>query len=339
MNSEGGPVGTIRKSLLVSIVTYGGFERALAAAQCLLAAARAASIDTGIVIVDNFMRYSDEEKRRLLSTAAACDCSAHFIDEDISDSESPDPSAATFPAPARMLYVSPAGNLGYARAHNLAFRLGISGADYDAFLVTAPDVRMDTPGGLEVLLDTLAELPSAGVIGPKVVDETGRIQGPFRFQSAAARYGPLLIAPLLRMFTGTYFLSDRIENAGSGFVYRLMGCFMLFRKSAFELAGGFDERTFLYGEESMMAERLRAAGAGCYYRGDVTVLHESGASIAAHHAALDMLRMRYESDMRYYEDYRLASPLSLALARSGYFVFLKFWAPLSALFRRPRRRK
>jgi len=55
----------------------------------------------------------------------------------------------------------------------------------------------------------------------------------------------------------------------------------LYRRSAWEAVGGFDERIFLYYEDLDLAVRLAAAGARCRLAPDATALHAYSASLGA----------------------------------------------------------
>jgi N-acetylglucosaminyl-diphospho-decaprenol L-rhamnosyltransferase len=59
----------------------------------------------------------------------------------------------------------------------------------------------------------------------------------------------------------------------------------LYRRSAFEAVGGFDERIFLYYEDLDLALRLAARGGRCRLAGDAQALHAYSASLGAASAA------------------------------------------------------
>ncbi len=56
------------------------------------------------------------------------------------------------------------------------------------------------------------------------------------------------------------------------------GAFVLFRRSAFERAGGFDERQWMYAEDIEIAWRLHAAGYDFRYEPAARVHHAGSAA-------------------------------------------------------------
>lgn len=61
---------------------------------------------------------------------------------------------------------------------------------------------------------------------------------------------------------------------------RVYGCCMLLRNSKMQEIDCLDERTFLYGEEEILAERMLKAGSYSYYDADVSVIHNESSSVA-----------------------------------------------------------
>ncbi len=309
-------------SLLLVLVAYGGDTRARNTALELLAHAEADGLEARAVVVDNFERYSHDDKQHIRAEWTAAPASALCVDL------IPGATPPAIPPDARCSYYFTNENLGYARGNNLGFRLG-GGAAVPYLLIATPDVHLETRGGLRRLVETLDAHPEAGCVGPRVLDSRGVPQGPYRFQGAGRRYGSLLWAPLTYIRRRRYFADEIMHGIEHGPVYRIMGCCMLFRSVDFAGVGGFDAGTFLYAEEAIMAERLRSQKKSVYFDAAVVVRHEAGETISTLHDNAHRLRMRFESDMYYYRTYRRAGPLSRAWARLGLFVFLRIWTPLA----------
>ncbi len=135
---------------------------------------------------------------------------------------------------------------GFARNHNAAFRAAQAGY----FCVLNPDLRIHADPFPALL--SLFDEPRVGVASPSIVDTSGRAE------DHARRF------PTFRSLAAKLVRADRdldYEESGQPFSPDwIAGMFMLFRSSAFQEVGGFDERYFLYYEDIDICRRLRRSG-------------------------------------------------------------------------------
>jgi GT2 family glycosyltransferase len=126
-----------------------------------------------------------------------------------------------------------------------------------------PDIVM--PDGADVfgpLLAALAE-PGVAVAGPMLVGDDGM---PQRWD-----HGELTgLRARVSNAAGEAYWRPRRERADVAWV---SGACMLVRRDAFEAAGGFDERYFLYKEEEDLCLQIRHAGGRVVYEPSVRVFH------------------------------------------------------------------
>jgi GT2 family glycosyltransferase len=90
---------------------------------------------------------------------------------------------------------------------------------------------------------------------------------------------------------------------------------MMIRRDAFDLAGGFDERYFLYWEDADLCRRLRNLGWATAYVPQAVVVHHGGRSSRSRLAPLSSFHV---SAFRYFVAHasplaRLAAPLVATL--------------------------
>lgn len=185
-----------------------------------------------------------------------------------------------------ILVVRNADPRGFGANHNAAF-----GRFKTAwFAVLNPDLRLgDDP--IPMLLQRAAATPAAGVIGPRIVDSSGRLE-----DSVRGNLTPLALArrAWARVRGHRRLQGLDLVHAQPGF-YWIAGMFMLFPAAAYRAVGGFDERFFLYCEDFDICARLRRAG--------YDILIEPGAA-AVHDAQRDSgrslkhLRRHLESLLR-----------------------------------------
>ena len=178
--------------------------------------------------------------------------------------------------------------------------------DADFLLFTNTDLHLASDNVVDALVDKLGADPEIGIIGPEVVGLDGRRQSPEPYMGLWDRYVWMYLStPFLSKETKRKrFLLDASEEAGEGFHYRVMGSFFLCRREDWVRAGGMDPHTFLYAEESILSERMRAIGKKVYFLPSVTVVHEHGATIRSHIDRTKAAWLRFQSDAYYYRQYK-----------------------------------
>jgi hypothetical protein len=163
--------------------------------------------------------------------------------------------------PARIEIIHNASEKGFAANHNAAF--GAARGDY--FCVLNPDVRL-AQDPFPALLEVLRE-PQVAVAAPRIVDPAGRVEDSARrFPTAAS---------LLMKSLGLAPQFDYPAGEPPPSPDWVAGMFMLIRREAFEKAGGFDERFFLYYEDVDICRRLRLLGFDVRLVAQATATHEA----------------------------------------------------------------
>lgn len=155
-------------------------------------------------------------------------------------------------------------NLGFGRALNRAVRERPG----DPVILLNNDVECE-PRFVEALLDGLGEgvQSVAGVLvqerAPELIDSAGVVA-----DRTLMGFDHLHGEPLAAASVGP----DPLGPTGGAALYR---------RSAFEAVGGFDERIFLYYEDLDLALRLAAAGGHCRLAPEAHALHAYSASLGA----------------------------------------------------------
>lgn len=167
-------------------------------------------------------------------------------------------------------------NAGFAKACNQAFAL--SKGDY--LLLLNPDAYV-LPGALKKLKDFLIENPRAGAAGPRIYWDDDRLflLPPSLFPSPARE----LYAQLGRLSQKIALLDSILCRRGSLKVWKacspvkqkaLSGGHVMLRRSAVETSGGlFDDRFFMYYEDSDLMHRLRKNGYSLFVIPEAEVIH------------------------------------------------------------------
>jgi GT2 family glycosyltransferase len=190
-------------------------------------------------------------------------------------------AVADFPFPIKRIdNPSPQG---FGTNHNAAFRL--AGGKW--FCVMNPDIRLNS-NPFPALLACLAQ-PGAGVAAPLVLGVNGEIED-------SARRFPSPLKIVCKTWGGCsgsdYAITDQP-------VYPdwVGGMFMLFPRSIYEAAGGFDQRYFLYYEDVDLCARLRLQGNLAILCPRARVVHHARRSS---HRNFRYLRWHLGSMMRFF---------------------------------------
>jgi GT2 family glycosyltransferase len=178
---------------------------------------------------------------------------------------------------AKVVLVENNENIGFAAANNQAMR--IAKGRYYFLLNSDAKVLGDS---LEKMVRFADANPAIGIIGCKILLPSGRQQ-----QSCWRTYNlPYLISRafyLYRILPDGWFGSTNIETYGkpakSQSVEVVSGCAMLVRRESSQKTGLFDERFFMYCEDTDWCTRMKRAGFGVYFLLEAEVCHsEKGSS-------------------------------------------------------------
>lgn len=208
---------------------------------------------------------------------------------------SPAPSATLelLAAHADVFAFSTGGNLGYAGAINAALRMA---GDAGAYLVLNPDLII-LPGSIHALRTRLCS-GNAGVVVPLLLDEDGSRYPSLRREPSLCRaVGDALMGS--RVPSRLPWLSE-IDHARESYqqahqVDWATGAALLIRSDVCRTVGEWDERFFLYSEETDYLRRVRSAGFEVWFEPNANMIHSRGGSGSS--PALDALmavnRIRY----------------------------------------------
>jgi GT2 family glycosyltransferase len=193
-----------------------------------------------------------------------------------------------------VITVAAGGNLGYAGGINAA--MGSVGEGEDV-LVLNPDLRVHR-GAIAAMWRMLRSDATLGVVAPRILDDAGRTTPSLHNEPTVTR-GVIdaVLGPVWR--SRPRALSEWIRGARAYGAPRdvdwASGAALLVRAEVMARVGEWDERFFLYSEESDYCRRVRGAGYRVRYQPDAVVNHTQGGSgsSAALDALLNVNRVRY----------------------------------------------
>jgi len=160
-------------------------------------------------------------------------------------------------------------NAGYAAGNNIGIRYGIEHG-YEYSWILNNDVELREKNVLAHMVEIAEKDNHIGCIGPKIYTLDGSICAPYCRR------------PSFWSMTGGIGAEKKYRHQyidQSGEVYRVYGCCMLLKNNAMVAVDCMDERTFLYGEEDILAERMLEKDYVSYYDSEVSVTHKESASM------------------------------------------------------------
>jgi GT2 family glycosyltransferase len=170
-------------------------------------------------------------------------------------------------------YINPSSNLGYGAGHNVALRKVISSSSFH--FVINPDISFEGDV-LERMIERMNLDESIGQLMPKVVYPNGEIQYLCKLLPSPMDllFRRFLVGPLKYIAVKNNY---KYELRFTGYVNEmnvpyLSGCFMLFRVSALNQVGLFDERFFMYPEDIDITRRMHARFKTIFFP-EVSVIH------------------------------------------------------------------
>jgi GT2 family glycosyltransferase len=212
-------------------------------------------------------------------------------------------------------------NYGYAKGNNFGLKLAETNG-FQYVLISNNDIELREPvlGELIKLLDSSE---NNALVGPKIIDRYGTQEGPFKRPGMFFQFWYLLFYPILLPISKILGISIRTNTK---YPYRLPGSFLLFKTNYISDIGFFDENTFLYAEELIIAEKFKNRGYKTVFYPEVCVTHYHEASTKK----IDR-KKRFEyhlrSDLYYFSKYRHYSKTKLALINVARKTFFYVWEP------------
>ena len=197
----------------------------------------------------------------------------------------------------RIEYIYNGKNIGYGAGHNIAIRKVVGRSQYH--LVLNPDVEFNSDI-LRGLFSFMQNNRHVGLVMPKVLYRNGQLQHlckrlPSPFDLFLRRFFPGPMKFIIKPFLEKYELRNRDHNAIME-VPNLSGCFMFIRNTVFTSIGLFDERYFMYMEDTDLCRRINRYYRTVYYPLECIVHGYSKAS----YKSFKLMKYHLNASFRYF---------------------------------------
>ena len=194
----------------------------------------------------------------------------------VADNDSTDDTVQRASAHSDVTVVRTGGNLGYSGGLNAALaHIG----DAETVLVLNPDLVVQ-PGAISALRRRMAA-SSAAIVVPRLLDDDGVGYPSLRREPTVARaVGDALLGSRLggRPARFTEMVNDPAEYERPHPVDWATGAALLVDRAVVDRVGPWDERFFLYSEETDYFRRVRAAGGSIWFEPSSVMRHRRGGS-------------------------------------------------------------
>jgi GT2 family glycosyltransferase len=204
-------------------------------------------------------------------------------------------------------------NNGYGSALNSGFK--ICKNDY---IIAANDDIYFIDNSINKVFNIFEKNKDIGVIGPKLLNEDLSLQKSITNNPSLIKDFFQIIFPNIVNAENIFFknfisIFQNFSTIGrfdshkqSKIVPSVKGAFLIFRKSVFDVTGGFDERIKFIGEEQIFSLKAKRKGWKTYYENDVTVIHVGGQSLGIETSERNKKRyaIKIQSNLIYFKLYK-----------------------------------
>ncbi len=176
---------------------------------------------------------------------------------------------------AKVIYIDAGGNMGFAHGNNLALK------KFDAkyYFVANPDLVFlkDQPRTIERLYQFMEEHPKVGIVAPRLMLPSGTMQ------PSCMRFPKFLDQPIHRLGLQKKYdwARKRIEHmhmrdfdhSKTAPIDWATGAALFCRGERLKEVGFFDERYFMYFEDTDLCRTFWSRGFPVYFKGDIVIQH------------------------------------------------------------------
>lgn len=193
-------------------------------------------------------------------------------------------------------YLETSKNGGYAYGNNVGLRYARKNGYKYAWIVNN-DIIIDDKNYLNKILNVFIKNSVVATVNPDIYSPGGYL------------YNRDSIRPTFYDYTfGMLSYKKRgrkINNFdGYAYVYRPQGCCMIVDLNKLDEIDYFDENTFLYHEESILAEKLLKKGYRCCVCTNVNVIHNHSKIVKDNINKINIIRINNKSFAYYLREYR-----------------------------------
>lgn len=210
-------------------------------------------------------------------------------------------------------------NKGYAYGNNYGIKYLVNNYKIDYIIISNPDIIV-SESTIKKLKDDLDKNEDISIISP-VINQLGEKLRGWRLPSYTIELLSNInyvhrYAEKRMLYTDEYYKDDLTK------VDVVSGCFFMARKNDFEKIGYFDEGTFLYYEENIVAKKLKDSEKNTYIDNTVSVVHNLSVSVNKSINSVKKYKILKDSQKYFQKKYYHINIFKMLLLRITYYISL-----------------
>ena len=254
------------------------------------------SQDKLAIVILNYSSWQES-----LREAKICNeyLSIPYEDIIIIDNNSPNDSAIKLKTASKdkgYIFLKAKHNDGYASGNNIGLRYAKTHG-YKYCWILNNDINFEDKAIVKKLINVFKKDESIAIVNPKILSPDGYL---FNYDAVRYSFFDLTIGMLNYRKKGR----NIVDLGGYGYVYRPQGCCMIVDLDKMAEIDYFDENTFLYCEEPILAERLLKKGYKCACCLTTEIIHNHSKTVKSVFQKREINKIQNESFKYYLYEYR-----------------------------------
>ena len=220
----------------------------------------------------------------------------------------------------RISVIQSGANKGYAYGMNIGSHYAIKKYGKCNIIFSNADIVIDKEEDIRNLIELLESNPSYGIVAPVIREHEGLNRGwkiPSPFQDALLNilYIHRILRPKLLFYKDSYYKG--IVEVGA-----VSGCFFCMNSKTLQDVNFFDENTFLYYEENIIAKKLHKKGYKVMLQSGVSVFHNHAVIIDKNIHSIKKFKILKQSQLYFQTEYNHANILEKGLLQVTTYLSL-----------------
>lgn len=253
--------------------------------KCISYLIKQVMVELNIIVVDNCSSAEERSKLEVVLREYKDICASHTI-----------------------TYIPNDENRGYNAGNNIGLRYATK-QGYKYALISNPDMEYPDVTYVQKMVSVMESDGSIAVQGSDIINNEGVHQNPQRETTYLEEL--IWIIQLLKSHSNR--LWNVLDYKEACICDKISGCCLLIRIKFLESVDFFDERVFLYSEESILGAQVKLKNMRIYYNSSVSAIHRHIEKSKGH--VKPRMRILYKSRWYYLKTYSGYSKIALFLLK------------------------